>query len=964
MKRILKLSENLYVDLETGACRREEVPMQEELPHRLTDGQLKILDCLVRNQGHVCTWDMLEGLFDSESGDGRMSATKNHISRLKKTLGRVDSGFGQEMARKVFQSVHGRGYMFCLPKHGKVIEVRTPVDGMVQVDWEFIKSQKLEPGPELENLKNVFYGITGDREVILQAVCNGIHISDVKYQKLMKEFSRYVFAPEHPTSPVYLMADGGSGKSTLLCQFAVQTAKDRSGWNVMYLDISNLGSREDTFRQIFSYLYQNGVSRTRKNVLCVDSPHENPEGFRELYQILIKEKNPNIYLVAAERASLMMNLLESDKIFQRNSYIRGFYIDNGEEGNDGRKYLRHSFVLFADVKRHLLPQELKAEVLGRMITHFAGRRKLDKEIVDESASGLIYSKKTISDVFMDFKRKYNQYAKKYENTKPDFYIPQIFMDWDEWKMKCRALDADCTRVKLSEAFPYIAACYMFGVKVTYVFIKKMTGYPYKSEIQRLFPQGMGESIQYVDGRLVLRHDTVADNYFTFHPETSLQDCLEELVAGSYLDKKAMKDLVSKVFAFSSCRNPDLVPYGLDLRKLMGLFRANAEYVGYIEEIWYDLISFEFAYIVLNYNLDATEENEKLQKVFSDSFQYVLKKIQNKFEQLESWMWYISLALQYCNVVPNALLEFIKHLSLKEGIDSRDWYYQKERFKQLYRLNFIFISAEQEKRFHQFEKAIFKEVKDWWRCPLFLCVGLTDENSLDVMHILLNRNLWKEFTEKESFIFSIEQLEELIPQKKNGLDLRRLFLRWLGLPDRKCILIIRNNEKYGEKNSMFYLFFVIQELLRNHIYEEPYQVLEKLDYEAMKAEGQEWNLCVSLGMVYSLFFEENPYYNPKLAIKHYQRAIEIFEEEKREHNDIGVERDLSEIFELEGKEHSNWKKDKAEGIYLSIAELYYVCKQYEEAKQACRKVLGFNGIFAVQWRNELFAKIIRAEKQEP
>lgn len=915
VKKILKLSERLYVDLETGDCRREEMPIQEEAPCRLTDGQLKILGCLVRNQGHVCTWDILEGLFDSESGDGRLSATKNHISRIKKALCSVDPGFGQEAAKKVFQSVHGRGYMFCLPKNGKVIEVKTPVDGMVQVDWEFIKSQQLEPGPELENLKNVFYGITGDREVIMQAVCNGIHISDVRYQKLLKQFSRYVFGLGRPAAPVFLMGDGGSGKSTLLCQFAVQTAKDRPGWNVMYLDISNLGSSGDTFRQIFSYLYQNGVSRTRKNVLCVDSPHENPDGFRALYQILTEEKNPNIYLVVAERASLMMNLLESNKIFQRNSYIRGFYIDNGEEG-DGRKYFRSSFVQFEDVKKYFFPQELKMDIVGKMITQFAGRRKLVGEIVGESTSALIYRKKTISDAFMDFKRNYNGYAKKREGTEPDSYVPQISMDWDEWKVKCRPLDADCTGLKLSEAFPYLAACYMFGAKVTYGFIKKMTGYPYKSEIQRLFPQGMGESIQYANGRLVFRHDTVADNYFAFHPEISLQDCMEELVAGSHLNKKTVNNLMRKVF-FSFYNNEFAkITDRIDVRKLMGKFQTNTGHRKDMEKEFQDLIFLESFYLFLTYRVEETEEEERKQsEEVSDSFRHVLGKTSDESNQILIWTWYLSLSMQYYYVVPDALREFVTSFSQKGDYKNVD--FLKEIFASFYEKEFILMEEIWENCINRYGDIIFEGEGGWRDKTMVLYISETDENCLDLIYLYLNNMGWidDDFIRREYPILDRERLEKMILRKKNGMDLRNLFRKWLDLPGKRYIMKMEDFGIDEEEEGNYYLFSVIQELLKNRIYEEPYETLMKLDYEGMKEEGKEQGLCYTLGMMYSLFPWENPYYRPELAIGFYQRALTICEE---------------------GEKHNIWPEEKINNIYLSLAELHYACKQYKEAKEVCEK----------------------------
>lgn len=907
MKKILKLSSSLYVDLDTGDCRRTEETHGGKTS-RLTRRQLEILNFLVLNRERLCTREELEGLADSAHGavyrDMETSIVKNHISRLKKVLKSVDTGFG-EQANRVFEAVHGSGYIFHMPKDGKLIETRAPVDGIDSIDWEFIRGQKLESEVGIENLKNIFYGITGDRKVIMQAVCNNIHVSNAKYKKLLREFSAFVFAPKAPAAPVFLMADGGTGKSTLLCQFALQTAIDHPGWNVSYLDLPMLGDRRETYQQVIAYLYQNGISRTRKNVLCIDSPHENPDGFRELYQCLLGEGNPYLYVVAAERASLMLNLLESNSVYQRNSYIRGFYLDNGKGEDVPMEGLRGSHVQLRELRRYMFPQEEKEDITKQMVMHFSESRKLDRGSVAESMAKVSYGKKTVSDVFIDFKRYYNESAGRRIGAGKDNYIPKIAMDWDEWKGKCRKLDPDCSRLKISEAFPYIAACSIFGIPVTYAFLKEMTDHPYKSELLQTFPQGLGECIQCVDGCFMLRHDTVADNYFACHPEISLQECMEELVTQEYMDKGTVLLFVERVFSFVFCRNPQKAPHGINLKKLADLFRESPKYMGIIRE--YDrLFRLEFSFIALNYNLDfCTDRNGELQDAISESFQRVQECIQDKGKMIWYWLRYVETSLLYCMEAPESLVFFAADF----GTESVYVIVLQQLLNEMYQKNQLLLDEEWDERFHQLCCSIDEKAGSTSYCRLPFAPELNicelDENLSDFDYVL------EDMSSEEK---DMRKLEYQISHKSNGLDLRKFFGEWIRLPRGTMMLFTIGKGK----GDIDYLFLISQTLLVRRAYKVCYDVLSKLKMEEMERREDKYRLCVSLGMMYGIFPKQNPYYNPQLAIENYMAALGYYSPEMEDVNGAGA-------------------------VWLSLASLYYYCGEYEKAKEACIKANSYSDL---------------------
>ena len=614
MKNVLKLTENLYVDLTTGYYSCSEIPAPAQRLNRLTHGQLKLLNYLVKNREILCTHSMLEGLFDSELKENAVPGIKQQLWRMKMRLNSADNNFDAETARHIFQSVSGRGYIFHLPDCGKVIKVRTPIDEIIQIDWKFIKEQQVESIREKENLKSVFYSVVPNNRIILQVVCNQLHVCNSEYKSLEKEIAFQLFDTSEIFSPAFLIGEEGSGKSTLLCSLAVKLASDCPNWNVYYMDIENVECEDEIFSPIIDYMIENGLSRTRKNILCIDNPSANLENFKKLYQLLEEIKSPYIYLITAERASRMLRLLENDTVYQENHSFRVFYIENSRDKENGKMYMHCSFIRFGAIKIFFFSETLKKEIVHQMIFHFSDRGKLTTNLVDKCKDNLIYNRRTIVDVFLDFKREYNILASRCRGVKKDYYIPKVDMDWDEWKRRCESLDRNCTKLKVSETFPYVAVCYLFGIMTTFEFIEKMTGYSYKSIFLKLFPEGLGEDIQYANGHFVLRHETVAENYFAFHPEITPYSCLQDLVSHNYMDEKTVLLFRKIIFIYPLCHYQSKT-WIIFIKELLNLFQQNEFYMKIVKR--YHQASTKKSYIYHRKQRDCCDFGHMFEFVFTD-----------------------------------------------------------------------------------------------------------------------------------------------------------------------------------------------------------------------------------------------------------------------------------------------------------------------------------------------------------
>lgn len=142
MRYIVRLGNNLFVDMESGVCRRTKIPSEGAIEERLTRGQLRILSYLVKNREHVCETGMLQGLFDSGLSGDQTAGIKQQIQRIKNKFRSVDSSFDSQRSREVFKSISGVGYMFHLPDGGEIIEAGLPSDALRCLDAKWFAAIK------------------------------------------------------------------------------------------------------------------------------------------------------------------------------------------------------------------------------------------------------------------------------------------------------------------------------------------------------------------------------------------------------------------------------------------------------------------------------------------------------------------------------------------------------------------------------------------------------------------------------------------------------------------------------------------------------------------------------------------------------------------------------------------------------------------------------------------------------
>ena len=101
MKEILKITENLYIDLSTGECFASEDYVEPQNRVYLTSSQLVLMKHFSKKLDLICSFEELEMLLDNNLENPKPPVIKQQIYRIKKKLQCVNPDFDSEFARHI-----------------------------------------------------------------------------------------------------------------------------------------------------------------------------------------------------------------------------------------------------------------------------------------------------------------------------------------------------------------------------------------------------------------------------------------------------------------------------------------------------------------------------------------------------------------------------------------------------------------------------------------------------------------------------------------------------------------------------------------------------------------------------------------------------------------------------------------------------------------------------------------------
>jgi len=117
-------------------------------------------------------------------------------------------------------------------------------------------------------------------------------------------------------------------------------------------------------------------------------------------------------------------------------------------------------------------------------------------------------------------------------------------------------------------FPYMAVMWIFGIRVTVVFLCRVTGREIQRELRWMLQKSVGnEFFLRDDGSITPPAKDVLFACFYMHPEISPEKCLQELLQSNWMDAKNLVDTINHTYLKFMHINPERIPFSIDLLKL-------------------------------------------------------------------------------------------------------------------------------------------------------------------------------------------------------------------------------------------------------------------------------------------------------------------------------------------------------------------------------------------------------------
>lgn len=318
MRYIVRLGNNLFVDMESGVCRRTKIPSEGAIKERLTRVQLLILSYLVENREHVCETGMLQGLFDSSLSGDQTAGIKQQIQRIKNKFRSEDSSFDSQRAREVFKSISGVGYMFHLSDGGELIEAGLPSDALRCLDAKWFAAIKKMDEERKKEVREAFDRMDSSWDNTLYASALGMCVHSSAMRRQLHDFTEFVFREDGMRGVVSVVSVGAEGKTVLLAEFARSCVENHPNWNIYDLKLSSVEPSPEAIQEIIDYIRQRGIGKIRRTILLLDAPDVLDSSFRILLKKIQEINQSWLYMIFTSR--LYTITLAFEQPWARNSW--------------------------------------------------------------------------------------------------------------------------------------------------------------------------------------------------------------------------------------------------------------------------------------------------------------------------------------------------------------------------------------------------------------------------------------------------------------------------------------------------------------------------------------------------------------------------------------------------------------------------------------------------------------------
>lgn len=465
---------------------------------------------------------------------------------------------------------------------------------MTRIDKSFVEANKTS---DINNCRETYYIA---KSAPFSAIINEVIEKPDEYEIICQEI--YDKSKENPV--VFVMADGGTGKSTIVCDVALRAAKD--GHVVYWADDAKLDT--DNFSH---YELNKGNEEV---FFVIDNALDNALLIEKLY--LFQESSSRVHFILSDRTHRINNLVSELEA--------PYWITNGIAFvlNNRSEKTVVSRLKPGNIDVRVLSDDYRRIVSCASIDAIIDFRDWDKNIAAEIKKRLSYSDRSITEILLDFEIEYG-------NITGENIYGQKGFDWDSWDEV----------YELRGTFRYLAALIKYGVRVPIRQLEKVSGK--RIELSRLIYEGKVTVAKIKEnGQILLRHETVADNYFAvLHFDAS--EVIREMIENRLFTEDVLVDFEKKVFSLSNIYNATDEVKGFRIPLLISDFYRSNE----IKEV---LISHRRIHSLELAKLSVDKNFRKI----GESYQRIKEYYSNR-ESL--WMTYYFYAIRNEVNVPQELL---------------------------------------------------------------------------------------------------------------------------------------------------------------------------------------------------------------------------------------------------------------------------------------------------------------------
>ncbi|MCL2322435.1 MAG: hypothetical protein FWC47_10100 [Oscillospiraceae bacterium] len=446
---------------------------------------------------------------------------------------------------------------------------------LMLIDNDYIKSQTLSKEESIEYYE-MYLKVSDEIGLLSKIVCNNLDVPNEN--ALLK--ANDIFETENV--PLFVTGNGGQGKTSLMFRFAVQKA--REGFHVFWIRLNANSVIENEVNEMITRLESISKKTGLRVLLFIDNPFVNEQALWMIHD-RIGSNYDCIQVILFERLNRLKTL-----IYENENKLEFWYSSANVICLLNQKNVDEDF-WYNKESCYMLPPNKgwKRQIISKLERTLVSSGKYNAQILAKVIASEVKEIENeniaiVENIFIIL-LSYRDVSCKLEKTEA-VSTSGIKMDWDEWH--------EIVKTKLNCSFEfsyaYIACLYLFKISTTTELLSALMNIPVHTLndfFEAKFKSSMGEPLHYHDGKIWPKHDMIADIFFRFNKEPSVQTCLERLMP--LMDEEMLLSLSNLLFTreqILNCINPKWKDYyHLKYDRLAELYIKCVKQIGVDAQKW-------------------------------------------------------------------------------------------------------------------------------------------------------------------------------------------------------------------------------------------------------------------------------------------------------------------------------------------------------------------------------------------